>query len=115
MTLHDVILADASKVFCNVNDFGETVTYYNRDVDAREIKAVVVRDALAILPEAGDVVTPVFEVHVVNSMTLGISSDEIDLGGDLIEFPVRHGQEPSRRSIIRKTEHDEGMLGLECR
>ena len=44
MTLHDMIQADASSVFCNVNDFAEQITYYARLATSREIYAVVVRE-----------------------------------------------------------------------
>ncbi len=110
-----MIQADASTVFCNVNDFAEPVTYYPRSGSNREINAVVNRDALALVPEDGDVVTCVFEVSVVNNGTTGIASDEIDLGGDAIAFAPRVGESGSRRSITRILSHDEGMLVLECR
>jgi hypothetical protein len=115
MTLHDTILADGLSVFCNADDFAESVIYYNRTGDARCIDAVVIREALAILPEDGDAVTPIFEIHVHNDDTTGISSLELNLGGDSIAFAVREGQERSRRTIVRLLGHDEGMLMLECR
>jgi hypothetical protein len=115
MSLHDTIQADAETVFCNVNDFAEAVTYYKRNGLARSINAVVVREALEILPEDGDSVTPLFEVHVANDAATGIASNEINLGGDSIEFAVRVGQPLSRRTITKLISHDEGMLVLECR
>lgn len=115
MTLHDIIESDGLTVFCNADDFAETVIYYNRSGVARCIDAVVIREALAILPEDGDAITPVFEVHVHNSDVTGISSEELNLGGDSIGFAVRVGQDRSVRSITRLIGHDEGMLMLECR
>ncbi len=115
MTLHTVIAADGLSVFCNANDFAEPVTYYKRSGVARDINAVVIREALAILPEDGDAVTPVFEVHVHNNATTGIASDELNLGGDSISFAVRVGQPVSQRSITKLLGHDEGMVMLECR
>lgn len=115
MTLHDTIISDADSVFCNPSDFAEPVTYYPRTGEARSINAVVIREALAILPEDGDAVTPVFEIHVANSATAGIASDELNLGGDALAFAVRVGQEATKRTITRLTGHDEGMLILECR
>ena len=115
MTLHDTIQSDAIDVFCNVDDFAETVTYYPRYGDAREIVVVVIREALAILPEDGDAVVPIFEIHVANDPLIGIDSNQINLGGDSIEFAVRVGQDVSRRSITKLLGHDEGMLILECR
>jgi hypothetical protein len=115
MSLHDMIEQDAASVFCNPNDFAEAVTYYKRNGKARKINAVVVRDALAILPEDGDTITPVFEIHVVNDGSTGIRSDELDLGGDSIEFSMRVGELLKRRTITKLLGHDNGMLQLECR
>ena len=110
-----MIQADAISVFANANDFAEPVVYYKKTGKARPIYAVVVRDALAILPEDGDTVTPVFEIHVANDIVEGISSEELNLGGDMIAFAVRVGQAVERREIIRLLGHDEGMLHLQCR
>lgn len=115
MSLHDVIIADGLSVFANPDDFAESVIYYNRSGVARCIDAVVIREALAILPEDGDAVTPVFEIHVHNDEDTGISSEELNLGGDSIAFAIRVGQERSKRSITKLLGHDEGMLMLECR
>jgi hypothetical protein len=115
MTLHDTIKADAETVFCNVNDFAEVVIYYPRDGEARDIDAVVVRQALSLPSEYSDSITPVFEVHVANQSARGITSEELNLGGDSLWFAVRVGEEPSMRSITQLLDHDEGMLVLECR
>ena len=115
MTLHDVIQDDAINVFANASDFAEPVVYYKKTGKARAISAVVVRDALAILPEDGDTVTPVFEIHVANDIVKGISSEELNLGGDMIQFAPRVGQAVERREIVRLLGHDEGMLYLQCR
>lgn len=114
MTLHDTIQADGLNVFCNLNDFAETVVYYNRTGDARCIDGIVIREALAILQEDGDAVTPVL-IHVHNNNETGISSEELNLGGDSLAFAVREGQDRTRRTITKLLGHDEGMLMLECR
>ena len=115
MSLHDMIKADAVNVFANQNDFAEPVVYIKRTGKARSINAIVVRDMLSILPEDGDTITPVFEIHVANDNIKGIASDELDLGGDCIAFSVRVGEKPTRRTIMKLLAHDEGMLQLECR
>ena len=115
MSLHDLIQADAINVFASPNDFAEPVVYYKKTGKARAIFMVVVRDALAILPEDGDTVTPVFELHGANDIVKGISSEELNLGGDMIAFAVRVGQAVERREIIRLLGHDEGMIHLQCR
>ena len=115
MSLHDAIQADAINVFANANDFAEPVVYYKKTGKARPIFMVVVREALAVLPEDGDTVTPVFELHGANDIVKGISSEELNLGGDMIAFAVRVGQPIQRRTITKLLDHDEGMLTLECR
>jgi hypothetical protein len=115
MTLHDRIQADASTVFCNVDDFAEVAIYYPRDGEARDIDAVIVRQALAVPNEYNDSITPVFEVHVANTVTRGITSEELNLGGDSLWFAVRVGETATMRSITQLLDHDEGMLVLECR
>ena len=115
MSLHDLIKEDAKKVFTNDQDFAEPIVYYKRNGRSRKIDAVVVREALGILPEDGDVVYPLFEIHVANDEADGIASDEINLGGDELEFADRVGQPVRRHSILKMLSHDEGMLVLECR
>lgn len=119
MTLHDVILSDASTVFTNTDDFAEIVTYCARQQfggavpTPREINAVVVREQITSLD--GDTVSPVWQVHVANDSALGIASSELDLGGDQIELPPRDGKTAERRTITQLLIQDHGMLVLECR
>lgn len=122
MALSDAIESDASLVFTSTSDFAEAVTYkprlQNGDTRAatRSINAVVFRESLlGVTEDGGETVSPMFEVHVCNSSTLGISSTELDCGGDKISFPVRDGMTASDRAIVRLITIDEGMLVLECR
>jgi hypothetical protein len=121
MTLRDMMTADASAVFLAEGEFSEAVTYYpHRFFGAtqrqpRSIRAVVMREQVASFTEDVVTVLPMFEVHVANDSTLGISSDEIDTGGDQIAFPARDGKPAERRSILKITTQDHGMLVLECR
>lgn len=121
MTLRDAIEADAERVFLSESDFAETVTYHPHryfgqpERQPRQIKAVVFREAIGTFDE--DVVTnlPMFMVHVANDPETGISSDEIDTGGDQIEMPGRDGKTARRFSILRIDTQDHGMMVLECR
>jgi hypothetical protein len=116
MTLHDLIESDALAVFCNTNDFAETVKYWKRGAStAREIKAVVFREQITAFVEDQQTNLPSFEVHVANDSVNGISSDEINTGGDQIELPPRDGKTAERRSITQLVTQDHGMLVIECR
>lgn len=121
MTLHDVILSDAATVFTSTDDFAEVVTYHPRryfggaDPVPRSINAVVIREQIAVISEDGDTVAPMWQVHVANDNALGISSAELDLGGDQIELAPRDGKTAERRTITQLITQDHGMLVLECR
>ena len=120
MTLRAAITADATDVFLNTSDFAESISYYPHRYfgttlrATRTINAVVVRDPIQSIDVAGTVVTS-FEVHVANDSTDGISSDEIDTGGDQLGFPRRDGETATRHAIIRIVSQDHGMLVLEVR
>jgi hypothetical protein len=120
MSLKERIITDAVNVFLNENQFAEEVTYYPlrfgnpTTASPRSILAVVTRNQVAAF-NPDEQIVPEFEVRVANNSTTGISSDEINTGGDFIKLPTRVGETPQRRSVQLVTEHDEGMLVLICR
>lgn len=121
MTLRESIAADVSTVFLQTGEFAESVTYYPHRYfgevarDPRVISAIVFREPIQSLDAAGNVHTPVFYVHVANDVTTGITSEEIDLGGDQLLMPVRDGETPELRSVLQIVTQDHAMLVLECR
>jgi hypothetical protein len=117
MTLAAAILTDATTVFCKTNDFAEAVVYWKRGAAAgRAINAVVIRTAFQNVGEdGGETMLPVWEIHVANSLTAGIASTELNLGGDQIAIPPRDGQAAVRKTITQLITQDKGMLVLECR
>lgn len=120
MTLRESYESDSAKVFLRTDDFAEVVTYYphvgfGETPTTREIKAIVVRNQLvASSPDGGDVMITTFDVYVENNSTTGISSAELDTGGDQIGIASRIGGTVKRRAIVMLEEHDEGMLQLSC-
>lgn len=114
MTLRDVIISDATTVFCNAADFAETVVYYPRAGGSRPITAVAIREQRAFISEDGTTLGPVTEIHVANDSEAGISAYELDLGGDMIGVSMRDRPE-ERRAIVQLVTEDEGMLVLMCR
>lgn len=115
MTLRASIAADALTVFTSTDDFAEAVTYYPRSGSSRSINAVVLREQIATLAEDGDTVAPVWQIHVANDATSGISSAELNLGGDQLGFPPRDGKDAERRTITQLLTQDVGMIVVECR
>ena len=98
-----------------LDEFGETVTYRPRTGDARSITAIVERGGPADLAPAAGGVAPLLRVRVANDSTTGISSDEIDTGGDRIDVAHRVGVAATTRPIVRIIEHDAASLLLELR
>lgn len=122
MTLASSIQSDATTVFLQTDDFAETVTYHaHQGMGAsapfgRSISANVVREAAAELGDGGEpVILPTWTITVANNSTDGISSDELDVGGDQIAIAPRVGETAVRKSIIRLISHDAGMVVVEVR
>lgn len=95
--------------------FGETVTYYPKAGGSRQITAIVSRERPAELEGAPHGRAPRLSVSVANDSTTGISSDEIDTGGDEINLSVRIGETAQRRRITKILSQDAGMMKLELR
>lgn len=120
MSLRESIESDSAKIFLRSDDFAETVTYYphtgfGETPTSREIQAVVIRNQIvASAPDGGDVIVASFEVHVLNDSVNGISSSEIDTGGDQIGIASRIGGTVKKRAILLLEDHDEGMLQISC-
>ena len=115
MSLHDTIIADAKRIATATTEFSETITYYDSDGTARDVKAVVVRTEWRILPEAGDVIEPVFTLYFANDPVVGIDSATMDRSRDVFVFASHVGQEPTRHMISRIVDQDTGWVIVECR
>lgn len=71
-----------------IMDFsGETCTYTKVGGTTRSIKAIIGRNQET--STGSNIKTSTFTARVINDSTLGISSDEIDTGGDSLTFPRR--------------------------
>ena len=114
MTLRQAIIDDAA-IFTSTSDFGESVVYRPATGVPRTIAATVFRQLAETISDDENRVVPVFEVHVANSCTTGISSKEINLGGDTISIAARNGLAATTRPVVQIIEQDEGMLVLQCR
>ncbi len=95
--------------------FGEVVTYRPAAGGTRSILAAVNREqpqGLDALPHGNAPMTIMF---VKNDSTTGISSGEIDLGGDKIEYAFRIGNTPLQCRIVKMQTIDYAWLKLEVR
>jgi hypothetical protein len=114
MTLRETIEDDATTVFCNVDDFAESVVYYPRGGGSRSINAVVFREGVQYFIDDTQNAMAAYEVHVANDALTGISSNSINCGGDVLGFPPRDGKTATRHTIKKIAGQDNGMLVLIC-
>ena len=109
----DQALIDTAAEFTDT--FAESVTYYPKAGGSRAISAVVTRQQPAEVDGAPHGHAPKLSVHVINDATTGISSAELDTGGDEINVAVRTGDTATRRRITKIISIDAGMMELELR
>lgn len=106
------LAADFATTF--LDDFAEAVTYVPAVGDERAIRAII--DRSPPMPPAGSPLkaglAPKITAEVANDSTDGISSAEIDIGGDQLKLPVRIGEAAAARAIVSILRHDEGSLLL---
>ena len=94
----------------HIDNFGEDVVYYPRSGGQRTIKAKVYRSPMQFINETGELPSQELIVTVKNSDCDGISSTEIDTGGDELGVALRQGSELQRRSIARVIKDHNGMV-----
>lgn len=108
----DTLTQAADAVFLLPNR--EYVTYIPASGSQRRIKALIERydetDKIANL-DGGS--SPALTVLVANSATSGISSDELDTGGDKMEIMPRDGKRPVTARITELLSHDAGWCRLQ--
>ena len=95
--------------------FGEPVTYYPSGGGSRAIAADIIRDPPVRFEGTSRAYAPFMVVSVANDATTGISSSEIDKGGDKIDLPVKKGEIAQKRPLVQILTQDAGMLRLEVR
>lgn len=101
MSILEKILASSMKfgfVNADLMPGTESIIYVPRTGSSRTIKAQVFRDPVHLDPS---VPRPKMRIIVANDSTIGISSSELDTGGDQIEVAYRIGQTAQRYNINR--------------
>lgn len=81
------------------------VTYFPESGTARRIEAVIERPG----PEGN---REVVELLVKNDSSSGISTSEIDTGGDKVEVSQRTNKRPVQLRIVEVLHHDAAMLKI---
>ena len=108
MSIFDGIDQAAAVVI--IKTMGETVTYYPQGGGSREIQAAVER---VVVSEIAGGRTPMAMMLITNDVTRGITSAELDRGGDRIGYPVNIGEDATIRPIKQMPSQTTGMIILE--
>jgi hypothetical protein len=96
-----------------LSQFGESVSYYPKGGGRREILAIIERNPPAVFDASGNAVMPTATIRVHNSCRSGISSREVDIGKDEIEFVLKVGQTiPKTFSFMTLLSQDSGVTHL---
>jgi len=103
-------LDDMAKI--QLDTHGEPVVYWPRGGGSRPIVAIVDREPPKSLEDMPHGFSPKLVLWVANDSIIGISSSEIDTGGDLIEVALRIGQVPQKCSMVKLESQDVGMVKL---
>jgi hypothetical protein len=90
----------------------EWVTYVPRSGPSRRVEAVIVRTAVEPIPGVVGATRPVVDLLVRNRSDTGISSDEVDTGGDRIRIAPNVNEKPIVMHVTLITEQSAGILTL---
>ncbi len=91
-------------------EFGEWVTYYPRQGKPRKVLAIYVdRSPIEDIEKTSDTRVPMIVIQVPNNSQSGISSREIDTGGDMVEVSAQGGYGCDVRT--REEEHFQALKG----
>ena len=105
------LLSDEADTF--LANFGEAVTYHPKGGSTRDIIAIVDRNPVASITGLPHGNTQRMLIIVKNSADDGISSSEVNTGGDKIALDVRIGQDDQQRRVTSVVWNDVGMMHLE--
>ena len=92
----------------------EWVDYIPATGSRRKIRAVITRLEAEPMPDVEGGSFPGFEVLVENDGTNGITSLEIDTGGDKIEIAKKVNRPPAVLRLTEIINHDAGMMLLKA-
>jgi len=96
-----------------IEQFGESIVYCPNGGGHRKIFAIIERNPPAIFDASGNAVLPTATIRVYNSHQSGISSREVDIGVDEVEFLLKVGDTtPKRFSLMTLMAQDSGVTQL---
>jgi len=95
--------------------FGVPATYKPLGGGSRSIKARIIREGHPSMDGVPNSSSALMRIIVLNDTVTGISSSELDTGGDKITMPIRRGKVAMDRKIKKILNQDAGSMMLEVR
>jgi len=92
----------------------KTITYRPRSGASRSIKAIIEYPGPGAIDGLSGGSRPVMDIYVENSSTTGISSAEVDTGGDKLDVPLRFGLTNTRVRVTRIVAQDKAILHIQA-
>jgi hypothetical protein len=95
------------------DEFAEQIVYNFAAGGTRTINAIIDRNPPQIIEDMEPTRSEVIQIVVANDATSGVTSAEVNTGGDYVSLAPRFGGTASNRRVARIVEHDEGAMILE--
>jgi hypothetical protein len=114
MTILDEFMLNSAESI--LAERGEAMTFRPKSGSPRTIWGVVDRQQVASIPGYSGGNSPYGAIAVKNSASgsfPGITSAEIDTGGDMIDYQIRLGETAQSRRVARIISQDPGMMVVE--
>ena len=92
----------------------KSITYYPRGGGSRSIEAIIEYPGPAAIGDLAGGSRPIMDIYIENSSTSGISSAEVDTGGDKLDVPLRFGLTAARVRITRIVAQDKAVLHIQA-
>jgi len=111
MTFKTQLATDAALIFLSGDEFAEVISYVQKGVAAKSIKAIVERKRISPASEdSGRTLIDQVEIIIANDATYGVAS--INKGGDTVSLPERIGGTSITWSVADILNQDSGTWHL---
>jgi len=92
----------------------KSITYRPRTGASRSVKAIVDYPGPGAIGGLAGGSRPILDIYIENSSTSGISSAEVDTGGDKLDVPLRFGLTAARVRVTKIVAQDKAILHIQA-
>ena len=92
----------------------KSITYRPRTGASRSIKAIIDYPGPDVIGGLAGGSRPIMDIYIKNDSTTGISSAEVDTGGDKLDVPLRFGLTAARVRVTKIVAQDKAILHIQA-